>query len=203
MREGYVGLLLAVAAFGCTAGAASAEPIQIEFGNAFFAPGDVTSDFVQGSTFEWNRIDPGPDYHSVTSDDGLFDSGNPSGFTQFDLVASAGAYPYHCQLHGLPGGGMAGVVRVKPVASVTDAGTFRVTWADTETTTGRRYDARYKRQGRAGWEQWLRGSTKTSGEFADGNGRLVLRSGKTYLVEVRSKGGGSQSGWSPPLSVVP
>ena len=204
MRAGLSFILSALATFAFAAMPATAAPAEIEFGLTIgFSPDDVTSDFVAGEpTFEWNRNDPGPDYHSVTSDGGLFATGNASGFTQFELAASAGTYPYHCELHGFKGGGgMSGVVRVRPVGTPAGQGATGITWADDGTTTGTKYDARYKREGQSRWKEWLRKSDKTEGEFADGNGRLKLKSGKTYLIQVRSSGGGGTSKWSPSLSV--
>jgi plastocyanin len=68
-----------------------------------------------GDTVTW-KWDDGAD-HSVTSDTGLWDSGVKSGgppFPQFSRTfTTPGTFPYHCVIHGGPGGvGMSGTVTV-------------------------------------------------------------------------------------------
>jgi plastocyanin len=68
-----------------------------------------------GDTVTW-KWDDGTD-HSVTSDTGIWDSGVKSGgppFSQFSRTFTApGTFPYHCVIHGGPGGvGMSGTVTV-------------------------------------------------------------------------------------------
>jgi plastocyanin len=52
--------------------------------------------------------------HTVTADDGSFDSGTLSSGKSFSYTFNtAGDFPYHCTFHGGPGGeGMAGTVTV-------------------------------------------------------------------------------------------
>ena len=54
--------------------------------------------------------------HTVTSDTGLFDSGNLNkGEEFFFTFTEVGEYPYYCAPHGGPGGvGMSGVIIVVP-----------------------------------------------------------------------------------------
>lgn len=82
-----------------------------------FTPQSIT---VQpGDTVEW-VVDSGT--HTVTADDGTFDSGQiHKGNTFSHAFPVAGSYPYYCANHGGPGGiGMSGQVVVtddcKPVA---------------------------------------------------------------------------------------
>jgi plastocyanin len=65
-----------------------------------------------GQTVVWNN--PDPDTHSVTADDGSFDSQDVVTGTRYTHSFDApGAYPYYCVYHGGPGGeGMAGVIVV-------------------------------------------------------------------------------------------
>jgi plastocyanin len=43
--------------------------------------------------------------HTVTSDDGLFDSGILAAGEEFSYTfTQSGVYPYYCRLHGQPGG---------------------------------------------------------------------------------------------------
>src|SRR6266536_467896 len=65
-----------------------------------------------GTKVEWSNEGRNP--HTVTADDGSFDSGNlAAGATYSITFTRAGAYPYFCKYHGSAGGiGMAGVILV-------------------------------------------------------------------------------------------
>jgi plastocyanin len=61
-----------------------------------------------GDTITWKN--DGAFTHTVTADDSSFDSGSLFSGAQFShTFTSAGAFPYHCQIHGT---GMSGVVLV-------------------------------------------------------------------------------------------
>ena len=68
-----------------------------------------------GTTVEWRN--DGRNKHTVTADDGTFDSGNMEPGAEFShTFAKAGVYRYYCVYHGSPGGiGMAGIVVVGDV----------------------------------------------------------------------------------------
>ena len=65
-----------------------------------------------GTTVVWTHNGNYP--HTVTLDDGAFDSGNLSkGETYSFTFTEAGTYPYYCSIHGGPSGqGMSGVIIV-------------------------------------------------------------------------------------------
>ncbi len=65
-----------------------------------------------GQTVIWNN--PNSDTHTVTADDGSFDSGDVATGDQYTMeFDTPGTYPYFCQYHGGPGGdGMSGVIVV-------------------------------------------------------------------------------------------
>ena len=70
------------------------------------------AEIVAGVTLTWRH--DGEEQHTITADDGSFDSGiiNPGDTFPVTFDASA-TYPYYCQIHGAPGGiGMAGIVLV-------------------------------------------------------------------------------------------
>lgn len=69
-----------------------------------------------GSTVTWQN---GNLVHTVTSDDGSFDSGFLLDGQTYELsFDTPGTYPYYCVPHGGPGGvGMAGVIIVQPASS--------------------------------------------------------------------------------------
>ncbi|HWO71262.1 MAG TPA: cupredoxin domain-containing protein, partial [Actinomycetota bacterium] len=67
-----------------------------------------------GTEVVWENVGRSP--HTVTADDGGFDSGDLAPGGSFRLVFDEpGIYPYHCTYHGAPGVGMAGVVVVGDV----------------------------------------------------------------------------------------
>lgn len=75
-----------------------------------FDPQDLT--FPAGTTVIWTNQGFLP--HTVTADDGAFDSGtlNPGDTFQFTFD-QPGTYPYHCRFHGGSGGvGMSGTITV-------------------------------------------------------------------------------------------
>ncbi len=67
-----------------------------------------------GQSIEWTMDGRSP--HTVTADDGSFDSGNlDPGQTYARTFARPGVYSYFCRYHGAPGIGMSGIVVVGDV----------------------------------------------------------------------------------------
>jgi plastocyanin len=66
-----------------------------------------------GTTVIWNNDEQAK--HTVTADDGLFDSGDQAlGESYSFTFAEPGDYPYFCRYHGDVGGvGMAGTIHVQ------------------------------------------------------------------------------------------
>ena len=202
------GLLSALAAPAlASAGPSSSSALTVD--DNFFAPKQAALELDEGS-FDWRW---GPDglgtanLHNVVQDDGLFDSGevttnDPDGFS---VTASAGKYPYFCEVHGFRGGiGMAGVVSVRPVVveplSERAARGVRVAWASDETTTGSKFDVRYKAGKK--WKLWKKRTSKTSGVFGR-KGKPVKLKRKPVKLQARSVGGKKKrSGWSPTLKLT-
>jgi plastocyanin len=108
MSRGTRACLGAVLALALTAPTAAADPVSVSVQFAAFGPGQV--DVLPGESVAWNNASERR--HTVTADDGSFDSGDLLGgdtFTrQFDTV---GAYAYHCTVHP----GMNGEVDVRRV----------------------------------------------------------------------------------------
>ncbi len=78
----------------------------------FFDPMELAINV--GDTVEWYALEPD---HTVTSDTGVFDSGNfwesvPFGEKFTHVFTSEGQFGYHCTVHGAPGGGMFGTIFV-------------------------------------------------------------------------------------------
>jgi plastocyanin len=77
-----------------------------------FAPQIVRID--AGDSVEWVMDGRAP--HTVTADDGSWDSGDLQPGTEFDRVFDQpGVYTYYCVYHGSPGAGMIGTVVVGDV----------------------------------------------------------------------------------------
>jgi len=124
---------------------AGAAPAQVAISDFSFAPATVT--IKAGGRVDWTyALGDGTAPHTVTADDGAFDSDNVAPGGSFShTFDKTGTYPYYCRFHGEPGGvGMAGVVRVKgpgstgtPVASDTPATTPAPTGAPDDEATKR------------------------------------------------------------------
>ncbi len=75
-----------------------------------FEPAQVTVSV--GTRVGWTNEGQNP--HTVTANDGSFDSGNlDPGRTTSATFDEPGSFPYYCQIHGSPGSGMAGTVIVQ------------------------------------------------------------------------------------------
>jgi plastocyanin len=89
------------------------ELIQVG-GTVPFNPKEIV--IASGDTIEWKWL---TGTHTVTSDNGEFDSGSMKAETNKDVVfeycfMKKGIFRYHCKLHGKPGGvGMSGTITVK------------------------------------------------------------------------------------------
>jgi plastocyanin len=94
-----------------SAGGAGGEPgsstQQVKIAGFAFAPLSIT--VKAGTTVTWVNQDTMP--HTVTADDGSFDSGSlAQGATFSQTFTKAGTYPYHCTFHS----SMHGTVTVTP-----------------------------------------------------------------------------------------
>jgi plastocyanin len=104
-------LALAAAAavvLGVFPAAASASTQQVNVLFAAFSPTPL--DVLPGETVEWSNVSDR--HHTVTADNGSFDSGDLNGGDHFSRTfAAVGAYPYHCTIHA----GMTAEVDVRRV----------------------------------------------------------------------------------------
>jgi plastocyanin len=81
-----------------TTAPASGSGIQVDIANFAFSPATLTVKV--GTTVTWTNQDSAA--HTVTSDTGLFDSGNmPQGKTFSYTFTTAGTYAYHCTYHAM------------------------------------------------------------------------------------------------------
>ncbi len=81
---------------GATGGSGNPGMNQVLIQNLAFNPSSIT--ISANTTVTWTNKDAID--HTVTSDTGLFDSGNiaPNG-TYSHTFAASGTYPYHCKIH--------------------------------------------------------------------------------------------------------
>jgi parallel beta-helix repeat protein len=106
-RAIFVALGLVVAALPILPARAATEVVHIH--DNFFEPREITID--PGDTVTWDGGGFRP--HTVTSDTGLFKSGQMSSSDEFShTFPKAGVYYYHCRFHGAAQAGMWGVVVV-------------------------------------------------------------------------------------------
>lgn len=157
-----------------------------------------------GDAVHWSKPIGTPIEHNIIQNSGLFVSGAPSGGAiDYTVTFSAGRFPYYCDVHGGPDGGMVGVVRVAPKILAAPAGhRFTLRWAGSATETGRAFDVQFAR-GDGRWRTWLRNTTRRKGVFGRG-GRPVALSEGVYRFRARSQvdvsSGRAHSQWSPTVA---
>jgi plastocyanin len=95
---------------------AAAATVNIKVGDNFFTPSTAT--IHEGDTVVWTNS--GAMAHTVSGDDGSFDSGNLAPGQSFSQTfAVNGTVGYHCSLHGSAGAGMFGTLSVQAAAAAT------------------------------------------------------------------------------------
>lgn len=150
--------------------------------------------------------------HNVVQNKGLFKSGAPTkdGTSEFLIRASAGKYPYHCQIHGDEG--MTGKIKQPPALAKSKRGpenTFRVLWATAKTQTGSRFDVRFRSfetdtPPSGAWKKWKENTRKRGAVFGRNGKPVVVNSDSTtYQFQARSqkRKESKRSSWSPKLNV--
>jgi plastocyanin len=87
------------------------QRVQVSIIDSTYAPEELT--ITPGTTVIWTNNGEFP--HTVTADDGSFNSGSLQSGNRFEHTFDLpGTYPYHCEIHGGPGGvGMSGVISVE------------------------------------------------------------------------------------------
>lgn len=106
-RAAIVGTLALLAAMAPSSAPAAAA--KVAAADNVFTPKEIRVD--PGDTVRWDNT--GVRVHTVTSDSGLFSSGNMAAGETFEFeFEDEGYYYYHCRHHGSPKSGMWGVVVV-------------------------------------------------------------------------------------------
>jgi plastocyanin len=106
MKRALALALLMLAVPAASTAAPATLPVNIQFQD--FGPNQL--DVLPGETVQWSNVSER--VHTVTADDGSFDSGDLAGGDMFSLrFDSPAAVPYHCTKHV----GMIGEIDVRPV----------------------------------------------------------------------------------------
>jgi plastocyanin len=187
-RRGRVvrALALGTVLTGVFASSVSAATTQVAANDSrTFSPSTVTA--AVGGGVHWAAS--GIDEHSVTQDQGVFDSGAAVIGLDFTRTFSAGTFRYHCEKHGDQG--MVGVVRVAPQAVAAPAGLpFTVKWATARSNTGSRFDVQY-RVGSGRFKAWKTNTTARSAVFGARSQPVRVARGKSYSFRVVSRASAS------------
>lgn len=188
LKKGLLAIAAALAVPAIAVGQGTTREIATD--DDFFDPENVTTS-VGVESFHWAWGPPATNNaHNVRQDEKLFYSGGPATSGEFTLTPSAGTFGYYCELHGAPGVGMDGELRVKPTGS-TNGKRASLVWATADSDSGSQFDVRQK----VGTAKPKLVEEKTS-EF---EGSFRLRPGKNRF-QVRSRRGKATSDWSPKLS---
>jgi plastocyanin len=195
---GSVGALIAVPiAFAGTG------PTEIKISDNKFTPANPpASSLNSGTGFHWSRIpgSSGDGRHNVYQVNGLFSSGSPTfDPINFSRNASAGTFPYICQVHA----NMDGTIKATPGIINIQTDQWGIEWANVGTNTGKAFDVRYRING-GDWKTWKNDTTKFKGTFGANGKPVTVKQNKTYEFEGRSEKSATKpnkhSGWSPPVS---
>lgn len=156
-----------------------------------------------GFMWDWDgpgvgQGDPTDNEHNVVQNKGLFRSGPPTTEDTFQRVASAGRYPYYCEVHRYDG--MTGTLRVAPSHNGLSAREARVRWASASSNTGNQFDVQF-RVDSGPWEIWKEDTRRKSAVFGRDDDPVHVRPSRDYDVRARSEkrsDPSKRSGWSPP-----
>jgi len=163
---------------------ASAAGATVTVADMAFTPASVRVGM--GESVAWTFQDPIS--HTVTSDDGFFDTGAASGGASRRVrFASAGRFAYHCSFHPV----MHGKVTVPMAASGSVQDGWKLRWLAGTGPENRAYDVQVRRVGGKTWTSFKKATTTAAGRFDPGSGRWQARA--------RTRQGSATSGWSPAL----
>jgi plastocyanin len=168
-----------------------------------FTPDDVEATIAY--EIHWSRGVDGDAKHGIRQTAGLFGLAPTLGEIDFTRKPSAGTFRYFCPIHGSPGRGMDGVLRVAPLfdSDPSNEPGFTIRWANEESRdTGGRFDVRFRRQGGSEWTMWKNDTKRDQGEFGVGDEPVTVRPGRMYEFQARSEklnDPSKRSGWSPVL----
>jgi plastocyanin len=190
-KEGSMRRLVVLITLAVVAGAApaSAGSQTVSIANFSFTPSSLVVQ--KGGTVTFDNTSPST--HTATSDDGFFNTGNISGGTsRNETFASAGSFPYHCQIHPIMMGSIMVPVTLSKSGSVPKGTKVAVRFASQD-VSGRTY-AIQRKIGTGAWVTIASGLTGTSKKF-------VLKKKGKYLFRADVTLAGAVSGWSPSAKI--
>jgi plastocyanin len=178
-------LVLSLLASPIAPASTAAADANVTVANMAFGPSRVTVGV--GDTVTWTFQDATA--HTVTSDDGFFDTPPTSGGASRTIrFRSAGTFPYHCSIHSM----MVGRVSVPVSATGSAEDGWKLRWLAGE-PKNRAYDVQVRRKGSSSWMSLRKSTTTGSARFDPGNG--------TWQVRARTHKGSATSGWSPAVTL--
>ena len=188
MRLAALLLLAALLAPTPPATAAPRATTDVSVVDDAFTPATVT--VALGDTVTWAFN--GQHTHTVTSDQGFFDSGDRlHGQTFSRTFTASGGFAYHCMHHS----GMHGKVVVRMQATGTSTAGWTLRWATQAAPDGLAYDVQFRREGTTTWRDFRKDTAKPTGFFnPTASAKWFIRARTTNTTA------GSESGWSPQLS---
>ena len=131
-----------------------------------FGPSRVTVGV--GETVTWTFQDATA--HTVTSDDGFFDTAPTSGGAGRTIrFRSAGTFPYHCSIHSMMVGRVS--VPVSATGSVEDG--WKLRWLAGDNPKNRAYDVQVRRKGTSTWTSFRKATTTRHRPVRPGQGHLA------------------------------
>ena len=161
-------------------------PAAVTVANMAFGPSRVSVGV--GETVTWTFQDATA--HTVTSDDGFFDTPPTSGGARRTIrFRSAGSYPYHCSIHSM----MVGRVSVPVTATGSAEHGWKLRWLAGDNPKNRTYDVQVRRKGTSTWTYLRRATTSATARYAPPSG--------TWQVRARTTKDAAKSGWSPVVSL--
>ena len=175
-----------------TATASAGSAPTVEMFNYGFSP--TTTKFAVGDNVRWHN---GSDLtHTATSNlFNIFDrTVAPGGTSNFALIARAGAYAYHCEIHPE----MQGTIKAHMLASAysgTTATTFVLRVATVALPAGFVEDIQRRRQGPGTWKLWRTTSNQTVNWTPGTLGAWQFR------ARLRKTSNNKATGWSSVIAI--
>ena len=172
---------------------ADAVTVQVSLVNISYEPATVSVH--QGGTVTWTHNDTSVQniVHTVTSDQGFWDSGDLSlgqMYSQTNAFLNAGSYHYHCMHHPTL---MRGIVRVPLKVSGSPSNGWTVRWSSAASTPAHRnFDLEIKRPGAASFTSFRSMTTALKAFF-----NPTKTGTYKFRARTRNTSNGMTSDWSP------
>ena len=175
-----------------TAGVSAGQAPTVEMFNYGFSP--TTTKFAVGDNVRWHN--GSDETHTATSD--LFNIFNrtvaPGGTSTYALIARAGSYAYHCEIHPEMRGRVKASMLAQPFSGSTDT-TFVLRVATVPIGAGFVEDIQRRKQGSGTWRLWRTTSNQTVNWTPGKLGAWQFR------ARLRKTSNGQATGWSSVIAI--